>query len=161
MSHSFETEQFEQPANKFETSGLESRIKDAQPVSDQASGMTNVELSRINANDVQSAADFKSPEQYAGMRREAEMLKKMQPALAQGTDVETFHQWDQAHHIGQYSEGQHVRGYADVYQSYHGPEAVAVEAKPNGTYDVINGRHRIVAARDAGLQQVPAQVLGR
>ncbi len=161
MSHSLETEPFEQPANKFETSGLESRIKDAQPASDRTGGVTNVELSRINANDVRSAADFNSPEQYAGMRREAEMLKQMQPALAQGADVETFHQWDRSNHIGHYSQGQYVRGYADVYESYHGPEAVAVEAKPDGTYDVINGRHRILAAREAGLQQVPARVLGR
>ncbi len=160
MSHSLETEQFEQPTNKIESGGLESRIKDAEPVSDQTSRLTNVEISRINANDVQAEADFKSQEQYASLKREAEMLKQMQPALAQGADVETFHQWDQANHIGAYSPGQYVRGYADVYHSYHGSEAVALDAKPDGTYDVINGRHRIIAARDAGLQYIPARILG-
>jgi ParB-like chromosome segregation protein Spo0J len=52
-----------------------------------------------------------------------------------------------------------VLGYVDVYHSYHGPEAVAVEPKVDGTYDVINGRHRIVAARDAGLTRIPARVV--
>jgi hypothetical protein len=160
MHPEFESEQFEQPVNKLETASAESRLKDATSISDKAGSVQNVELNRITANDIQSSADFNQPEQYASLRHEAAMLKQMQPAIAQGADVETFHDWDKANHIGHYSSGQYVRGYADVYHSYYdGAETVAVTAKPDGTYDVINGRHRIVAARDAGLTHIPAQVL--
>ncbi|MBK7179386.1 MAG: hypothetical protein IPH82_19770 [Chloroflexi bacterium] len=138
---------------------LESRLQDAAPVSDRTPGISNVELSQINPTDIQSASDFANPEQYAGMRREAEMLKQMEPSLNQGADVETFHQWDQVNQIGHYTPDGYVRGYADVYHSYHGDEAVALSGKGDGTYDVINGRHRIAVAREAGLQKIPAKIL--
>lgn len=53
-----------------------------------------------------------------------------------------------------------MRGYSDVYHSCYGDEKIAFEAKPDETYDVINGRHRIAAARDAGLTKIPAFVQG-
>lgn len=160
MYPEFESEQFEQPANKFESAAAEARLKDATSISDNTDRIQNVELNRINSTDIRSSADFNHPEQYASLRREAAMLKQMQPAIAQGADVETFHAWDKANQIGHYSPGQYVRGYADVYHSYYdGAETVAVTAKPDGTYDVINGRHRIVAARDAGLTHLPARIL--
>jgi len=138
---------------------LESRIQEAVPLADRTQGVSNVELSNINQTDIQSAEDFADPEKYAGMRRETEMLTQMEPALSQGADVETFHQWDEANQIGHYSPDRYVRGYADVYHSYHGDEAVALSGKGDGTYDVINGRHRIAVAREAGLQKIPAKVI--
>jgi hypothetical protein len=84
----------------------------------------------------------------------------MQPALEQGANADTFDGWDKANKIGHYSPDQYVRGYNDVYRSYYGDEKIALEAKANGTYDVINGRHRIAAARDAGLTRIPALVQG-
>ena len=155
-----ESDQVEGQVDQVDAVELENRVREAQPVTDQTSGTTNVELGQINDTDIQSAEDFGNLEQYNGMRREAEMLKQMEPALEQGATVDTFDGWDKANQIGHYSPGEYVRGYVDVYHSYHGPEAVALEAKPDGTYDVINGRHRIVAARDAGLTTVPAKVIG-
>jgi hypothetical protein len=145
---------------RHESAALDARIRDAKPVSDRPDGVRNVELSRINQTDINSAADFKSQEQYHALHREAQMLKQMQPALDKGADVETFHSWDQTNQIGAYSQREHIRGYADVYHSYHGDEAIALDPQPDGTYDVINGRHRLVAARDAGLHSVPAKVTG-
>lgn len=161
MNHRFESDQVEQQAlQPSDSAGLEARVRDAQPVSDKTGGITNVELDRINATDINSAADFEDPQKYAGMRREAEMLKQVEPALEQGADVENLHSWDQANQIGQYSPGNHMRGYADAYHSYHGSEAVAVEPQSDGSYNVLNGRHRIVAARDAGLKRIPAKIVG-
>ena len=161
MYHRFESDQVEQQAlQPSDSAGLEARVRDAQPVSDKTGGITNVELDCINATDTKSAADFEDPQKYAGMRREAEMLKQMEPALEQGADVETFHSWDQANQIGHYSPANYVRGYADAYHSYHGSEAVAVEPQADGSYNVLNGRHRIVAARDAGLKKIPAKIVG-
>ena len=48
---------------------------------------------------------------------------------------------------------------ADVYYFYYGDEAIALQPTANSQYEVINGRHRLVAARDAGLQKVPARIL--
>ncbi len=138
---------------------LESRVQEAAPIADRVEGISNVELDKINQTDIQSANDFANPEKYVGMRRETEMLTQMEPALSQGADVETFHQWDQVNQIGHYSPDRYVRGYADVYHSYLGDEAVALSGKEDGTYDVINGRHRIAVAREAGLQKIPAKIV--
>jgi hypothetical protein len=136
------------------------RVRDAV-ASDRLDGTTNVELSRINPTDVKSPNDFNSPEQYAGMRREAEMLKQMQPTIEQGATVDTFDEWDRANQIGHYSPDQYVRGYVDVYHTYYdGSEPVALEPKGDGTYDVINGRHRIYAVHQAGLKTIPARIVG-
>jgi len=156
----FETDQIEKQASKIDARQLEKRIRDAEPVNDKPNVVMDVPLDRINPTDIQTANDFKSTEQYAALRREATMLGQMQPALEQGANADTFDAWDKSNKIGHYSPDQYVRGYTDVYRSYHGDEKIALEAKANGTYDVINGRHRIVAARDAGLTRIPSLVQG-
>ena len=139
---------------------MDARISDAVTVSDAPSGTSNIPLEQINPTDVNAPSDFKSPEQYAGMSREADMLKQMQPTVEQGGDVETFHNWDKANQIGHYSHNKYVRGYADVYHTYYdGNELIALEPKGDGTYDVINGRHRVYACREAGLKTVPAKII--
>lgn len=155
-----ESDQGESAMDRLDSTGLERRIKDAQPVSDHVGPIANVQLDRINPTDIQSADDFKSPEQYAGMRHEAARLGQIQPALEQGANADTFDKWDKANQIGHYSPDRYVRGYVDAYRSYYGDEPIALDPKPDGTYDVINGRHRIVAAREAGLKSIPARVLG-
>jgi hypothetical protein len=155
-----ETDQIKDQTDKFDAAGIERRIRDAQPVSDNVSGITNVPLDRINATDIQAAGDFKSTEQYTALRREATMLGQMQPALERGANADTFDTWDKSNKIGHYSPDQYVRGYTDVYRSYYGDEAVTLDPKSDGTFDVINGRHRIAAAREAGLRTIPAKVLG-
>ena len=146
--------------DSFDSSGLEARVQDAGSVSDNTNGVTDIPLDKVNLTGVDSPADFRSPDQYAGMYREAKMLDQMQPALAQGADADTFDAWDKANQIGNSSTDSYVRGYTDVYHTYYdGSEVVAVERRPDGTYDVTNGRHRIFAARQAGLSTIPAKVL--
>jgi hypothetical protein len=146
--------------DQIDMRAIERRMQEGTAASDRPDGISSVELDKINPTDIKSAADFDSPQQYRALLREAQMLQQMDPALKQGSDVETFHAWDKANAIGQYSPDAHVRGYADVYHSYHGTDAIALDPRPDGTFDVINGRHRIVAARDAGLREVPARVVG-
>lgn len=160
QSDRLESDQIKNPSDDLNAVNLESRIRDAQPVSDKSAGITNVSPDQINATDIQTANDFKNPEQYAGMRREATMLGQMQPALEQGANADTFDAWDKSNQIGHYSPKEYIRGYNDVYNSYFGDEAIALDPKADGTFDVINGRHRLVAARDAGLTQIPAKVIG-
>jgi hypothetical protein len=94
---------------------IESRTRDAQPASDQTDKITNVELSRINQTGIKLAADFEDPAKYAALRREAGMLKQMQPALDQGANADTFDSWDKANGIGHYTPNGYVRGYTNVY----------------------------------------------
>lgn len=160
MDQTHTNDQIEQAEGQIaDKEAIESRVQEAAPIVDRVEGISNVELSTINQTDIQSAEDFADSEKYAGMRRETQMLTQMEPALSQGADVETFHQWDEANQIGHYSPDQYVRGYADVYHSYHGDEAVALSGNGDGTYDVINGRHRIAVAREMGLQKIPAKIL--
>lgn len=154
-----EKDQLEKQAQQVERASLDQRIRDAQPVTDQPGDIQFIDLKRINANEIQSPADFKSSEQYAGQLREAQMLKQMMPYLEQGANPEMFEQWDKANQIGHYSPDTYVRGYTDVYKSYYGDEKIGLELKPNGTYDALNGRHRIYVARAAGLEKIPAQVV--
>lgn len=145
--------------DQIDMRAIERLMQEGTAASDQPDRISSVELDKINPTDIQSAADFGNPQQYNALFREAQMLQQMDPALKQGADVETFHTWDKANAIGQYSPDAHVRGYADVYHSYHGTDAIALDPRPDGTFDVINGRHRIVAARDAGLTEVPAWMI--
>jgi hypothetical protein len=49
---------------------------------------------------------------------------------------------------------------ADVYDMFLGNDAITLSRRPNGTYDVIGGRHRIEVARRLGIDSLPARVLG-
>ncbi len=159
-SRQIESDQVESPVEKFDSVSLERRIKNAQPANDQVEAVINIPLDRINPTDIQTGNDFNDPEQYAALHREVTMLGQMQPALEQGAREDTFDAWDKANQIGQYSPERYIRGYSDVYHSCYGKEAIALERKPNGTFDVINGRHRIAAAREAGLTRIPAKLVG-
>ncbi len=129
-------------------------------VADNRCGKQEIPIDQINENDIKSPEDFKSPAEYQSYLREAGMLKQMQPALDQGATVDTFHSWDQTYKIGHYSENQYIRGYADVYNSYYsGNEPVALDRQADGTYNVINGNHRIFACKQAGFSSIPAKVL--
>jgi|GEM_PF-1946078 len=154
------TDHIEESAQQAEHVWLEQKIRDAAPATDHTRAVQLVSLAQINASEIQSPADFRSPSEYAEQLREAHMLKQMLPALEQGADPELFDQWDQANQIGHYSPERYVRGYTDVYHAYYGAERIGLERRPDGTYDVLNGRHRIFAARQAGLEKIPAQVLG-
>jgi hypothetical protein len=158
-----ESDHLKRQTEAADSARLESRIKDAAPVSDRPTDSEMVELDRIGPTDLGPAESFGEVQKRAELRREAEMLKQMQPALDQGTNADAFASWDKANGIGHYSferYDRYVRGYEDVYHSYYGPEAVAVEPKPDGAYTVLNGRHRIEAAREVGLKKIPARVVG-
>lgn len=159
-SQALESSEIEQQTDQIDMRAIERRMREGTAASDRPDRISSVELDKINPTDIQSAADFDNPQQYKALSREAQMLQQMDPALRQGVNVETFHAWDKANAIGQYSPDAHVRGYADVYHSYHGSDAIALDPRSDGTFDVINGRHRIVAARDVGLTEVPARVIG-
>lgn len=141
-TNNLESDRVESAVDKLDSADLERRIQDAEPVSDNVNATVDVPLEHINPTEIQSASDFASPEKYAAMRREVGMLAQMQPALNQGANLDTFDAWDKSNQIGHYSADCYVRGYTDVYHCYYGVDAIALERKPDGTLDVLNGRHR-------------------
>lgn len=54
-----------------------------------------------------------------------------------------------------------MRHLAHVWDIFLGSEAIRLDAKADGTYEVINGRHRLQVARDLGITHLPAIVSDR
>jgi len=164
-NNDIESDQTKDQTRQFEAAGLDDWISDTAPFSDKPRDMAMVDLDRIDPSDLGPAESSGEVQKRAELRREAEMLKQMEPALQQTerANADSFDSWDKANGIGQYSFDRYdhyVRGYGDVYRSYFGPEAVAVEPRPDGNFAVLNGRHRIEAAREVGLKKIPARVVG-
>ena len=130
------------------------------PGIDRVAELQEVPLDQIPQTDIQSPNDFSSEEKYQGMRREVEMLKQMKPAVSQNANGDTFDSWDKTNQIGHYSPESHTRGYQDIYHSYYGNnDCIALSPKKDGGYDIINGRHRIYLAREAGMKSVPVRIV--
>jgi hypothetical protein len=130
------------------------------PGFDRVADLQEVPLDQIEQTEIQSPNDFDSQEQYQSMKREVEMLKQMKPAISQNANGDTFDDWDKANQIGHYSPESHTRGYQDVYHSYYGNnDCIALSPNKDGGYDIINGRHRIYLAREAGLKSIPARMV--
>ena len=75
------------------------------------------------------------------------------PGLTRSMDRDAFAERD-------LSRGAAVfRRSADVYDLFLGPSAVTLSRRPDGTYNVVVGRHRIHAARQLGIRTLPARIL--
>lgn len=152
-----EKPEFEQGA---EPSGLEAKLGQTEDVTRNPhvpDDIENVPLDQINNPDIRGPGDFASPAEYASYRREAEMLDQMQPALEQGAGPETWDAWDQHNQIGAYTPEGYTRGYTDVYQGYYKNDTIALEQRGD-QYEILNGRHRVYVAQEAGFKTVPARV---
>ncbi|MGB8645459.1 MAG: hypothetical protein WCF84_09495 [Anaerolineae bacterium] len=155
-----ESDRYGQGSDQINAASLENKLKQAKPLESDQNTITNVSLDQINLTDINSPSDFKSPEQYASMRREAEMLKYVKPAVEQGATADTFQSWDQQADIGSYTPNGYTRGYLDVYHTYYDlPNAVALTPHGDGTLDITNGRHRVYVTREAGFTNIPARIL--
>ena len=152
-----EKPQLEQGA---EPEGLEAKLGQTENVTRNSAVPEDVEkvpVDKINNPDVNGPEDFSSPEQYASFRREAEMLKQMQPAMEQGAGPETWDAWDKHNQIGHHTPDGYTRGYTDVYKGYYENDTIALEQRGD-QYEILNGRHRAYVAQEAGLEEVPARV---
>jgi hypothetical protein len=75
------------------------------------------------------------------------------PALAYGHGADYFQQRDLAE--GRYG----TRSYSDTYSGFFkDSSAIKLEPRPDGTYSIGNGYHRVWVAQRLGLDTVPGQV---
>lgn len=166
MFENFHPENSEHQNENFEEieAGL---IENSNPGDASAYGHHNLEtisVDKLPDSEIQSVADFDSQEHYDNLSRDMEMLQQMNGCLEQpGSNIyheQVFDQWDKELNLGNYSSELGVRGYYDVYSAYFKGDAIAIEQRPDGTLDVLNGRHRIMLAKDMGIDNLPVKVNG-
>lgn len=76
------------------------------------------------------------------------------PGVAAGKTREDFAERDAR------SSAKPLRRTADVYDIFLGSDRIRVDRRPDGSVDVVNGRHRLLIARELGVKRLPAQVSG-
>jgi len=75
----------------------------------------------------------------------------MRPQIDAGYTSDDFADLDKAKGLN-YEHGQQR-----VYDLYYGSDPIAVD-KDGDKYDIVSGRHRIFAAKELGLDFIPARV---
>lgn len=75
------------------------------------------------------------------------------PGIARGQTRQDFAERDGARNAPP------LRRTADVYDLFTGDSRIVLSRRGDGSLDVVNGRHRIEAARDLGIQSLPARII--
>ncbi len=76
------------------------------------------------------------------------------PGVAGGKTREDFVEQDIR------SDAQPLRRTADVYDMFLGSDRIRADRRPDGSFDIVNGRHRLLIARELGIKTLPGQVSG-
>jgi hypothetical protein len=104
-------------------------------------------------NHVHSPADFKKESLEEMQRGWRVFWQEIYPALHQGADADHFYNADQEMGVS------HQYGTKKVFDAFLGLEPIRLEPK-NGRWDVMNGFHRIYAAKTLGLTKILANLQG-
>jgi hypothetical protein len=90
---------------------------------------------------------------YQEMRLGLQRLdESIMPAARRG-DLEGF--------ISERSGREPETNYQNLLGSFFGSSAIKLSPAPNGRYSVVNGYHRIFAARELGMTSLPARITGQ
>lgn len=90
---------------------------------------------------------------YDEMRRGMNQLDEVVlPAVRQGADGDYFTRLDESRSLD------YEHGYRQVYDSFFGDSGILLDARPDGSYGVINGYHRIHLAQELNWLTIPARV---
>lgn len=74
------------------------------------------------------------------------------PGVAAGKTRDDFAMRDVA------SDARPLRRTADVYDMFLGSERIRADRRPDGSLNIINGRHRLLIARELGIKSLPGDV---
>jgi hypothetical protein len=112
----------------------------------------------VPLTDVDEAIDADLPfekvpraDMVAGIERLESVVR---PAVEQGADGEYFSWLDATRSLD------YERGDRRVYDAFYGDTAIRLE-RAGGRYRVVNGRHRLLVARELGLRSIVARIVGR
>ena len=120
-------------------------------------GFAEIPLSLIvDDNPVKSAADFDAGQDLAQLRWSAEaLLDVVLPAMESPGALQYLKDRDLRENLAG------GRSYSATYSGFFAPgDAIRVSPSGNGTFDLVNGRHRIWLLARAGATHVPAVVTG-
>ena len=53
-----------------------------------------------------------------------------------------------------------LRRTADVYDMFLGSDCIRADRRPDGSLNIVNGRHRLQIARELGIKDLPARISG-
>lgn len=74
------------------------------------------------------------------------------PGIASGKTREDFAERDAR------SNAQPLRRTADVYDMFIGTDRIRADRQSDGSLNIVNGRHRLLIARELGIKNLPGQV---
>jgi len=100
---------------------------------------------------VSSPQDFNHHISWKEAQAATKQLPEIQKQVAKGKTGDDFSAEDQAAGLD------NSQGKRRIYDLYYGSDPVTVD-KDGSKYDIVSGRHRIFAAKEAGLQTIPAHV---
>ncbi|HMJ72832.1 MAG TPA: hypothetical protein VK471_05630 [Solirubrobacterales bacterium] len=116
--------------------------------------MEEVELDRVDLSQsaVEGPASYRKAD-YATVREGIQRLDEVVlPAVRRGEGVGYFRNLDAQKGLS------YERGYQRVYEAFFGDDSLRLDLRPNGTFGVTNGYHRIHLANELGLRTLPARV---
>lgn len=117
--------------------------------------MVPVDLIDQTENPIGGAHDFGKGYSIEDLDYAFDLLEsQVLPGLAGGATPSSFAAADQAN-------GSHgTRSLSDTFSGFFGGDAIRLERRPDGTYAITNGRHRIFVASRFGRPSVPARIVG-
>jgi len=74
------------------------------------------------------------------------------PGVASGKTREDFAERDSR------SNAQPLRRTADVYDVFLGTDRIRADRRSDGSLNIVNGRHRLLIARELGIKSLPGQI---
>lgn len=110
----------------------------------------------VLANEVQGPADFDAGQNLADLRWAVRAL--LDVVLPAASSVPEARSYLAARDAREGLSG--PRSYVATYEGFFGDTAIRLSPLPDGTFDVVNGRHRIWLLREEYAQMVPARIAG-
>ena len=115
-------------------------------------GIVDVPVADLPAPEgVSSPVDFDHHIAWEDAQSATKQLPEIQKAVKEGKNGDDFYQEDQAANLD------YGHGSLRTYDLFYGSDAVKLD-KVGDQYTIVSGRHRIFAAKDAGLETIPARV---
>lgn len=123
-------------------------------------GLTELDVSAADLDETPVLDDDRSADKFGkgGLRR-ADYRWAVQtwndtvgPGVAGGKSREDFAARDTR------SNARPLRRTADVYDMFLGTDRIRADRRPDGTLNVVNGRHRLLIARELGITRLPGEV---
>ena len=151
----FETQETEPTEQKerLSANGIASAQGEIEKKSDWVDhGIIDVPVTDLpDPENVSSPEDFDHHISWEDAQKATKQLPEIQKEVNQGKTGDDFYDQDQAAGLD------HSEGKKRIYDLYYGSDPVKLD-KVGDQYDIVSGRHRIFAAKELGLDTIPAHV---